>query len=122
MHGDAVAMQTATEVHSPAPGGAGNDALPEAGLPPPTLAGMWASLFRFLTPQDIDDLYLYLRDVAIASLTGSEPVEPPPELAFKMAVLQQRLRKEGDHYWRTVILPELFRLAPRLLGWGGSER
>lgn len=84
--------------------------------PPPTLAGMWTSLRRFFSKEDIDALYLYARDAAIAALTQREPIELPPELAFKLAVLEQRMRKEGDHYWRTVLLPELQRLAPRLLG------
>lgn len=107
MHGDAVASE---------PEAAATASVETA----PTLAGMWASLRRFLSKEDIDELYLYLRDAAIASLTQREPVEPPPELAFKMAVLEQRARKEGDHYWRSVILPDLQRLAPRLIGLGGE--
>jgi len=88
----------------------------EVVVPAPTLGGMLRSLRQFLSEDDINALYLYLRDNTIASLTKQEPVEPDPELAFKLAVLEQRIKKEGGHYWNTVVLPELIRLLPEMMG------
>ncbi len=83
-------------------------------LPTPTLTGMLRSLGRFLTQDDINLLYEYLRDSAIASLFNQEEVYMPPDLVFKMAVLQRRAEIEGNHYLQVVVLPELIRLAPSL--------
>lgn len=122
----------AADVPAPsAPGGtpeSGNGQLPREGngasgraaavpqLPSPSLIGLLGSLTAYLSQDDIELLYIYLRDTAIASLLGrdTEDVYLPPDLAFKMEVLQQRAIKEGNHYLQTVVIPELTRLAPSL--------
>lgn len=61
------------------------------------------TLGAFLTPDDLRELSLYLRDVAIDVLRGTQDAALPPDLAFKLAVLERRLRKHGDVYLQQAI-------------------
>lgn len=75
-------------------------AAPEAApAPEASLADMVKALSRFLTEEEVQLVYDYLWDSSIAALKGnSADVELPPELAFKLAILQQRIVKEGGYY------------------------
>lgn len=56
------------------------------------------ALSAYLTQDDINELYVYLRDSIIDSVLGTENAVLPPDLAFKLAVLEQRFKKEGNAY------------------------
>lgn len=56
------------------------------------------ALSAYLTQDDINELYVYLRDSIIDSIWGTETANLPPDLAFKLAVLEQRFKKEGNAY------------------------
>lgn len=67
--------------------------------PEASLADMVKALSRFLTEEEMQLIYDYLWDSSVAALKGTpNEVELPPELAFKLAILQQRIVKEGGHY------------------------
>jgi hypothetical protein len=71
----------------------------QAPAPEASLMEMLRALSRFLTDEELELVYEYLWDASIASLKGSsDEVELPPELAFKLAILQKRIVKEGGHY------------------------
>ncbi|MGQ9686931.1 MAG: hypothetical protein ACUVT2_11595 [Thiobacillaceae bacterium] len=73
---------------------------PEVKLDP--MASLRA-LTAYLTPEDINELTLYLRDVIVDVLKGTQDATLPPDLAFKLAVLEQRFRKEGDVYMQQAL-------------------
>lgn len=73
---------------------------PEVKLDP--MASLRA-LSAYLTPEDINELTLYLRDVIVDVLRGTQDATLPPDLAFKLAVLEQRFRKEGDIYMQQAL-------------------
>lgn len=73
---------------------------PEVNLDP--MASLRA-LGAYLTPEDINELTLYLRDVIVDILRGTQDATLPPDLAFKLAVLEQRFRKEGDVYMQQAL-------------------
>lgn len=75
---------------------------PEAEVKLDPMASLRA-LSAYLTPDDINELSLYLRDVIIDILRGTQDATLPPDLAFKLAVLEQRFRKEGDVYMRQAL-------------------
>ncbi len=54
------------------------------------------ALSAYLTPEDLNELTRYLRDVVLDILLGRQEASLPPDLAFKLAVLEGRFRKEGD--------------------------
>lgn len=81
-----------------APGSASaNDEKP---APEVSLADMVRALTQFLTEEETQMVYDYLWDASIAALKGDDEGEVviPPELAFKLAILQRRIVKEGGHY------------------------
>ncbi len=70
-----------------------------APAPEASLMNMLSALSQFLTDEELVLVYDYLWDASIASLKGnSNDVELPPELAFKLAILQKRIVKEGGYY------------------------
>lgn len=88
------AGQAAAAASEPPPPVAAPEPAPEA-----SLVDMVRALSRFLTEEEVQLVYDYLWDASIAGLKGeTEPVELPPELAFKLAILQQRIVKEGGFY------------------------
>ncbi|MFA5083343.1 MAG: hypothetical protein WC474_12405 [Hydrogenophilaceae bacterium] len=67
--------------------------------PETSLVNMVRALSQFLTEEEVQMVYDYLWDTSIAALKGSdEEVTLPPELAFKLAILQKRIEKEGGFY------------------------
>ena len=73
---------------------------PEVKLDP--LASLRA-LSSYLTPEDINELTRYLRDVVVDVLRGTQDATLPPDLAFKLAVLEKRFRKAGDVYMQQAL-------------------
>lgn len=73
---------------------------PEVKLDP--MASLRA-LSAYLTPDDINELTIYLRDVVVDVLRGTQDATLPPDLAFKLAVLEKRFRKEGDVYMQQAL-------------------
>jgi len=61
------------------------------------------AMSAYLTPDDINELTLYLRDVVVDILRGTQDATLPPDLAFKLAVLEKRFRKEGDVYMQQAL-------------------
>jgi hypothetical protein len=67
--------------------------------PEASLANMIQAMNKFLTEEEMEMIYDYLWDSSIAAIKGNpEDVSLPPELAFKFAILQRRVVKEGGHY------------------------
>ncbi len=67
--------------------------------PEVSLSDMVRALSQFLTEEETQMVYDYLWDSSIAALKGDEAeVIIPPELAFKLAILQSRIVKEGGFY------------------------
>lgn len=69
--------------------------------PEVSLVDMVKALSKFLTEEEVQLVYDYLWDSSIAALKGTpeeEAIELPPELAFKLAILQKRIVKEGGFY------------------------
>lgn len=57
------------------------------------------ALSQFLTEEEVQLVYDYLWDSSVAALKGSpEEATLPPELTFKLAILQKRIVKEGGYY------------------------
>lgn len=55
-------------------------------------------LRNYFTEEELHTLFDYLRDASIAALQGKgEEVLMPPDLAFKMAILQERMLREGEY-------------------------
>jgi hypothetical protein len=67
--------------------------------PEPNLVDTIKALSQFLNDEEVQLVYDYLWDSSIATLKG-EPDEAtlPPEVAFKLAILQARIMKEGGAY------------------------
>lgn len=81
---------------APAPG-APETATPV--VPEVNLVDTIKALSKFLNEEEVQLIYDYLWDSSIATLKG-EPDDAtlPPEVAFKLAILQQRIMKEGGAY------------------------
>lgn len=81
--------------------------LPDAAAPDPEVKldpmASLRALSAYLTPDDINELSLYLRDVVLDVLRGTQDASLPPDLAFKLAVLEKRFRKEGDVYMQQAL-------------------
>lgn len=77
-------------------------AVPKTGpapAPEASLTDLVRALSQFLTEEEVQLVYDYLWDASIASLKGTpDDVSLPPELAFKLAILQRRIVKEGGFY------------------------
>jgi hypothetical protein len=71
-----------------------------APAPEVSLVDLIGALSKFLTEEETQLVYDYLWDTSIAALKGNstEDIVLPPELAFKLAILQRRIVKEGGHY------------------------
>jgi hypothetical protein len=80
----------------------GEPAVPEAEIRLDPMASLRA-LSAYLTPDDINQLSLYLRDVVLDVLRGTQDATLPPDVAFKLAVLEKRFRKEGDVYMQQAL-------------------
>lgn len=71
----------------------------EAAVPEASLVDMVKAMSSFLTEEESKLVYDYLWDSSIAALKGEEAeVILPPEVAFKLAILQKRIVKEGGFY------------------------
>jgi hypothetical protein len=91
-----------------APGLAQEPLPPTVPTPPPVIkpdiSEMTARLRSFITDEEMELLYDFMSDSAIAALGGDE-VEPlPPELEFKLAILRERLYKEGNAAMQSLML------------------
>lgn len=69
--------------------------------PPPTvvtpdLTDVAKRLRGFITDEEMTLLYDFMSDSAVAALGGGEVAPLPPELEFKLAILRERLYKEGN--------------------------
>lgn len=54
-------------------------------------------LQNYFTEEELRTLFDYMRDMTIAALQGKgDEVLLPPDLAFKMAILQERMMREGQ--------------------------
>lgn len=72
-------------------------------------------LRNYFTEEELHTLFDYLRDASIAALQGKgEEVLMPPDLAFKMAILQERMMREG-HYQMQLMMKQLERDIDRAL-------
>lgn len=69
----------------------------------PDLSAMIRAFGQFFTEEEVDLLFDYLRDSTVAALKGDEEVLLPPDLAFKLEILQQRMKKEGAFYFKNLI-------------------
>ncbi|TCJ14706.1 hypothetical protein EZJ19_08960 [Parasulfuritortus cantonensis] len=91
-----------TAAAAPAPAHPGQAA---AAAPEVSLVEMVRALSQFLTEDEVQMVYDYLWDSSLAALKGSqEEVTLPPELAFKLAILQKRIVKEGGVYLQGLAL------------------
>lgn len=96
--GPAPAPQAAPVPAAPATAAAPAQAAPNV-APETSLVDMVRALSQFLTEDEVQMVYDYLWDSSIAALKGSdEEITLPPELAFKLAILQKRIQKEGGRY------------------------
>jgi hypothetical protein len=67
--------------------------------PEVSLVDMVKAMSAFLTEEETQLVYDYLWDSSIAALKGEEEeIILPPEVAFKLAILQKRIVKEGGFY------------------------
>ena len=63
----------------------------------PTLSDLGKKLSNYFTPEEQDLLVDYMKESVIAAFKGEE-VFLPPDLAFKLEILLQRMKKEGVLY------------------------
>lgn len=91
------APAVAAELPATPPAGAPQTAAPA--VPEVNLVDTIKALSKFLNEEEVQLIYDYLWDSSIATLKG-EPDDAtlPPEVAFKLAILQQRIMKEGGAY------------------------
>jgi len=73
------------------------------GQPAPA-PGLGLPFSNFLSDDEMGMLFDYLRDSFIATMRNDpEGASMPPELAFKLEVMKQRMLKEGDAYVRQLM-------------------
>lgn len=70
---------------------------PEAQTKLDPLASLRA-LSGYLTPADMNELSVFLWAMVFDVVRGTQEANLPPDLAFKLAVLEQRFKKEGDAF------------------------
>ncbi len=70
---------------------------PKAQAPSPSLSDLGRSFKNALSEEETSLLIEYMRDSVLAAFKDEE-VTLPPDLAFKLEVLQQRLKKESNYY------------------------
>lgn len=61
------------------------------------------ALSRYLTPADMADLSRFMFEVVMDFFKGTQEASLPPDLVFKLAVLEQRFKREGDVYMQQVL-------------------
>ncbi|MFN3593498.1 MAG: hypothetical protein ACK4TK_02285 [Thiobacillaceae bacterium] len=61
------------------------------------------ALSRYLTPYDMAELSRFMFEVVMDFFKGTQEASLPPDLAFKLAVLEQRFKREGDVYMQQVL-------------------
>jgi len=79
---------------------------PKAEAQPPALDldAVAKRLQNYFTEEELRTLFDYMRDVSIAALRGaSDEVLMPPDLAFKMAILQERMMREGEYQMELMV-------------------
>mgnify|MGYP001004922988 CR=1 FL=1 len=69
----------------------------KADAPSPSLSDLGRSFKNALSEEETSLLIEYMRDSVLAAFNDEE-VTLPPDLAFKLEVLQQRLKKESNYY------------------------
>ncbi len=70
----------------------------------PDISSLLRAFGQYFTEEETDLLLDYLRDSAMASINGGEEeILLPPDLAFKLEILQQRMKKEGAFYFQALI-------------------
>lgn len=88
---------------------------PAAQTPALDLDAVAKRLQNYFTEEELGTLFDYMRDVSIASLRGAgDEVLMPPDLAFKMAILQERMLREGE-YQMQLMMKQLERDIDRAL-------
>lgn len=95
------APSTAAQATPPAAAQAPNGASEaDKTVPDASLVELVNALSKFLTEEETKLVYDYLWDSSVAALKGGDPEEVtlPPEVAFKLAILQKRIVKEGGFY------------------------
>ncbi len=65
--------------------------------PSPSLSDLGRTFKNALSEEETSLLIEYMRDSVLAAFNDEE-VTLPPDLAFKLEVLQQRLKKESNYY------------------------
>lgn len=65
--------------------------------------GSLQALSRYLTPADMADLSRFMFAVVLDLIKGTQEASLPPDLAFKLAVLEQRFQREGNAYMQQVL-------------------
>ena len=63
----------------------------------PSLSDLGKALSNYFTPEEQDLLVDYMKESVLAAFKGEE-VFLPPDLAFKLEILLQRMKKEGILY------------------------
>lgn len=79
---------------------------PAPGAQPPRRVDLVASLQalgRYLTPADMAELTRFMFEVVMDFFKGTQEASLPPDLLFKLAVLEQRFKREGDLYMQQVL-------------------
>lgn len=66
-------------------------------LPGSSLADLGKTLNNYFTPEEQELLVDYMKESVLAAFKGEE-VSLPPDLAFKLEILLQRMKKEGSLY------------------------
>ena len=69
----------------------------QADAPSPSLSDLGRTFKNALSEEETRLLIEYMRDSVLAAFNDEE-VALPPDLAFKLEVLQQRLKKESNYY------------------------
>lgn len=93
----------------PADTPAGPETAPSEAAPgtqPPRRVDPLASLqalSRYLTTADMAELSRFIFEVMMDFLKGTQEASLPPDLVFKLAVLEQRFKREGDVYMQQML-------------------
>ncbi|TSA22073.1 MAG: hypothetical protein D4R70_02410 [Betaproteobacteria bacterium] len=77
-----------------------------------SLKGKLATLQDYFTEEEWKQVSHYLLDAALDGLQGTEDASLAPDLAFRLEILQRRMRVEGDGYikdlsqkWDAMMIP-----------------
>lgn len=91
-----ILLGAAQACHAQAPAPAPNPPPPPKTASKQELSEAVKRLRQFISDEELTLIYDFMSNSAVAALSGGE-VEPlPPELEFKLAILRERLYKEGS--------------------------